>query len=1149
MRDKIFAEHPNDMKRLYLLIVFCFTSWALHAQVPTVTWANAIGGTGEDIIQAIATDPSGNVFIAGSFNGTVDFDPGSGVTNATAAGLFSDAFVAKYNSAGVFQWVNTWGSSGDYDEVRAVVADASFVYVTGDFRGTATDFDDTAGSTPRTTVGGSDIFLAKFATASGAVTWVNTFGSTSGDFGTGVALDATGNVYMSANFQGLNVDFDPAGTQALRSSLGLYDMILAKYSSNGSFIWATALGSSGEDFSTAVYLNGTGVWIAGSYSNTFQAEPTIPSLVATNDGGTDGYFGQYSASAGVLLWGSTINSTLDDNVTSVWTDGTNLLTAGTYKAPAIIYGDNTQLSLATPVGGSDGWMARYTLSNHELVWASNIGSVNDDYLNWMTSDGTNMYIVGAYQGQMDIDPLDETSYILAQTGGFDAFYAKYAVSSGALLGGFGAGGVNGDEGTCIVVDASTNIYYSGIFTDNIDVDGSAGVVSKTGNVGLHDGFFVKYASGTPEPVSPATSLVFDQINTTSYDYDFTGSPGVAGHVAIRKIGSPPSFVPKDGFPLTQGTTNTEDGSVVDYVGTAVSLTVTSALPNTTYYYAIYPFNGSGNAINYKQATPLTGDVTTEEFVSDAVAPVIVNNTVATVAPNASIKVTATITDNIGIADAYVEFYPINTGESGYGYGDLVQTGTTTTWEFTIASSFNTEQGVEYNIYVYDAAGNSASTGWKQVLVAHSDDGLTIVSGVTGTAKTDYRIVSVPLDLAKKSVNDIFSDDIGPLDKKKFRMFKYENKTLSELTSSSSIEIGRGYWFLATDVKPVDSGPGTTVNAGIGKPFTIPIVEGWNLIGNPLNSNIPWSLIADLSDNDDVTMGPLRVYNKRWDNGTTLQKFSGGFVMVTNDGDGVLRIPVTINDRIVAPTPENFARTLDSDIWAVEFSLKSGETTNTFGGFGMHPNASEQNDRYDDYTLPRFMEYLELNYNKKIFGSAFTKDIVPTTDRHTWEFQVESNLSEEVIELTWDNSFFGTSDRHLVLWDIDQQRAIDMRTEKSYAFQRGQSGAFKVFFGDESFVKAETLPYRPVFHSASPVPSSGNVTLAFSVPEASGQVNTNISIYNLMGQKVANLLDKPLQGGYQQAVWNIEDGTKPASGMYISVLKFGDFTLQKRLIIK
>jgi hypothetical protein len=154
-----------------------------------------------------------------------------------------------------------------------------------------------------------------------------------------------------------------------------------------------------------------------------------------------------------------------------------------------------------------------------------------------------------------------------------------------------------------------------------------------------------------------------------------------------------------------------------------------------------------------------------------------------------------------------------------------------------------------------------------------------------------------------------------------------------------------------------------------------------------------------------------------------------------------------------------------------------------------------------------------------------------------------------MEIKWDNSFFGINDRNLALWDVEQQRAIDMKTQSSYSFGRSSSGAFKVFFGDENFIKTETRAFRAVFHSASPVPSSGNITMAFSVPESDGRVGTTVTIYNLMGQKMATVVDKPLPGGYQEAVWNIEDGVKPAAGMYISVLKFGETTLQKRLIIK
>src|ERR1044071_2458606 len=140
------------------------------------------------------------------------------------------------------------------------------------------------------------------------------------------------------------------------------------------------------------------------------------------------------------------------------------------------------------------------------------------------------------------------------------------------------------------------------------------------------------------------------------------------------------------------------------------------------------------------------------------------------------------------------------------------------------------------------------------------------------------------------------------------------------------------------------------------------------------------------------------------------------------------------------------RDWSSDVCSSDLHVTSDGMENNFAGFGMHPDAKEQNDKFDDYTLPRFMDYLELNYNKKIFGSPFTKDIVPTSTQYVWEFQVASNLASDVVELSWDNSYFGNSDLQLVLWDVNQQRAVNMKTEKTYSFERSLSGTFKIFYG-------------------------------------------------------------------------------------------------------
>src|SRR4051812_25844175 len=102
-------QATNIMKKLYIFIFISSIASAAFAQQPTRTWGNFFGGTGKDDIYASCVDPSGNLYVAGSFSGTVDFDPGAGVTQRSASTATDvDAFVAKFNSSGVFQWVSTF---------------------------------------------------------------------------------------------------------------------------------------------------------------------------------------------------------------------------------------------------------------------------------------------------------------------------------------------------------------------------------------------------------------------------------------------------------------------------------------------------------------------------------------------------------------------------------------------------------------------------------------------------------------------------------------------------------------------------------------------------------------------------------------------------------------------------------------------------------------------------------------------------------------------------------------------------------------------------------------------------------------------------------------------------------------------------------
>ncbi|SVD69385.1 uncharacterized protein METZ01_LOCUS422239, partial [marine metagenome] len=158
---------------------------------------------------------------------TADFDPGAGTVELSAVVGWpgDDVFVSKLDSSGNYVWAKSFGGTKQ-DVGNSVAVDSSGnVYTTGFFQGTA-DFDPGAGTTNLTTTGpevGDDVFVSKLDSA-GDLLWVKGFGGAEYSFygpddrGYSVALDSSGNVYITGQFLG-TVDFDPgAGTTEFTSS-------------------------------------------------------------------------------------------------------------------------------------------------------------------------------------------------------------------------------------------------------------------------------------------------------------------------------------------------------------------------------------------------------------------------------------------------------------------------------------------------------------------------------------------------------------------------------------------------------------------------------------------------------------------------------------------------------------------------------------------------------------------------------------------------------------------------------------------------------------------------------------------------------------------------------------------------------------------
>ncbi len=208
-------------------------------------WAIGIGAGSNDFGLSVKSDASGNAYVTGYFNGSVDFDPGNGTALLTAPGVGSDIFIAKYNPAGNFVWAKNFGSNG-WDVGYDIAVDATGnIAATGRFEGVV-DFNPGSATNNITAVDYSDIYLLKLD-QNGDFLWAHGFGSSFSEWGQGIDLDASNNVYFTGYFQN-TVDFDPgSGTSNLISNGG-EDIFVSKFDGNGNFIWAKSMGCDDESF-------------------------------------------------------------------------------------------------------------------------------------------------------------------------------------------------------------------------------------------------------------------------------------------------------------------------------------------------------------------------------------------------------------------------------------------------------------------------------------------------------------------------------------------------------------------------------------------------------------------------------------------------------------------------------------------------------------------------------------------------------------------------------------------------------------------------------------------------------------------------------------------------------------------------------------
>ncbi len=473
-------------------IIYCFFIYtSLTAQ--TYEWTKSFGSHGAQDGRSLAIDTSGNIYCIGTFNGTVDFDPGINSTILSSVGA-RDIYILKLDSSGNFLWAKSFESTfASY--AHCVTVDVSGnVYITGAFYDTV-DFDPGNGISNLIAAGQRDAFIQKMD-ANGNFLWVRSFGGATDDISFYIDTDQNGNVFTTGYYNG-TVDFDPGPNVTSLTSSGVENVYIHKMDSAGNFQWVRDIGNGlAITSSRSVHLDLSGnIYTSGIYLGIVDFDPGS-GVSNLNSNGNQAGFVQKMDNDGNFIWARSFvgtagsNSTSDAHEIGIDFQG-NIYTVGAfYGTIDFDPGPGVNNLIFTNSASERFIFVQKMDSLGNFIWVRSFGEfiLYHDFNIAVDSVG-NTYVAARFHNTVDFDPGPwQTNY--TSSGSADVFVQKLD-SSGHFLWTRTFGGLDFEDLKAITLDNAGNIYTVGIYGGSVDFDPGLGSDIRTSTAGNYDVYIHK----------------------------------------------------------------------------------------------------------------------------------------------------------------------------------------------------------------------------------------------------------------------------------------------------------------------------------------------------------------------------------------------------------------------------------------------------------------------------------------------------------------------------------------------------------------------------------------------------------------------------------------------------------------------------------
>jgi len=425
---------------------------------------------------------------------------------------------------------------------------------------------------------------------------------------------------------------------------------------------------------------------------------------------------------------------------------------------------------------------------------------------------------------------------------------------------------------------------------------------------------------------------------------------------------------------------------------------------------------------------------------------------------------------------------------------------------------------------------------------------------------EWKMFSIPFKLDNNDVENVLEDDLGSYNPYRWRLFYWKDGKYRECVPPDFyFNPGEAYWIETHLEKTFDIESGNTITTSSNFEIkldsssvdTTGFSDGWNMIGIPFNFTVDWK---DCSISSPSIKGPYFWDGEQYlppEKIKELEPWKGYFFCNQSTSKATLIIPpikssIELDKGRLEKIKSNFD--LASEEWLFRLEVRSDVFKDIYNFAGVKRDAINGWGKYDQPEPPPIKKSIALYFNHNDWGEhngQYCSDYQEVGEEgYIWNFVVDNSTNNKTYDINC--ILYNTLPENwcAYIFDLDRGVAKSLLEDDNWKINAEHNAPklhhYKLVVGTEEFIKenSDDIPLVPVKFELSqnfPNPFNNTTLIKYGLPE---NCKVEIIIFNSLGQKVRELLNKKQKSGVHFVEWDGRDsiGLYVASGVYICRLK-------------